>query len=138
APRRRERPDSDGARAMQPALRPRVFPLLRRSAARGGVSNMTGNDRGPEWQGDDGFGPGWGNQTAHDPQQTEDHVQGEDFGRGATAGRLIRGGYGAAPGGGGFAIRDAHWPEDVEKISAHMEVGGSDGGHVGLVECLRG
>ena len=102
---------------------------------------MTGNDRGPEWQGDDSFGPGWGNQTAHEPQASaasEDHVEGEDFGRGAKAGSLTRGGYGAAPGGGGFAIRDAHWHEDVEKIGAQMEVRGSDGGHVGLVDCLRG
>ena len=99
---------------------------------------MTGNDRSPEWQGDDSFGPGWGNQTTHDPQRADEHAAGEDFGRGATAGKLTRGGYGAAPGGGGFAIRDAHWHEDVEKISAHMEVRGSDGGHVGLVDCLRG
>ena len=25
---------------------------------------MTGNDRTPDWQGDDSFGPGWGNQTS--------------------------------------------------------------------------
>jgi hypothetical protein len=99
---------------------------------------MTGNDRRPEWQGDDSFGPGWGNQTAHDPQAADEPVAGEDFGRGATAGNLTKGGYGAAPGGSGFAIRDAHWHDDVEKIRAHMEVLGSDGLHVGTVDCLRG
>lgn len=101
---------------------------------------MTGKERGPEWQGDDSFGAGWGNQTTHDPRADEsgDHVQGADFGADARAGSLTRGGYGAAPGGSGFAVRDVNWHEDVEKIRAHMEVRGSDGGHVGLVDCLRG
>jgi hypothetical protein len=98
---------------------------------------MTGKERGPEWQGDDSFGAGWGNQTAHDPQ-TDEPEAGAEFGRDARAGELTRGGYGAAPGGSGFAIRDAHWHEDVEKIRAHMEVLGSDGLHVGTVDCLRG
>ena len=99
---------------------------------------MTGNDRGPEWQGDDAFGPGWGNQTAHDAQVEDEQVAGQDFGSGVTAGSLTRGGYGATPGGDDFAIRDAHWHEDVEKVREHMEVRGADGGHVGLVDCLRG
>ena len=100
---------------------------------------MTGKERGPEWQGDDSFGPGWGNQTAHEPTIADpDAIAGEDFGAGAQAGNLTRGGYGAAPGGSGFAIRDAAWHEDVEKIRAQMEVRGSDGGHVGMVDCLRG
>lgn len=99
---------------------------------------MTGNDRSPDWQGDDSFGPGWGNQTTHEPHLAEEHEEAAEFGSGARAGELVKGGYGAAPGGGGFAIRDAHWHEDVEKISAHMEVRGADGGHVGLVDCLRG
>jgi len=102
---------------------------------------MTGKERGPEWQGDDSFGPGWGNQTTHEPQareSSEEIVAGEDFGRDARAGSLTRGGYGAAPGGSGFAIRDASWHEDVEKITPQMEVRGSDGGHVGMVDCLRG
>jgi hypothetical protein len=98
---------------------------------------MTGKERGPEWQGDDSFGPGWGNQTTHEPHLT-DEAAGEDFGAGAKAGSLTRGGYGASPGGSGFAIRDAAWHEDVEKIRAPMEVRGSDGGHVGTVDCLRG
>ena len=99
---------------------------------------MTGNDRHPDWQGDDAFGPGWGNQTTHDPDLTEAPPAGADFGSDAKAGDLTRGGYGASPGGGGFAIRDVHWHEDVEKIRAHMEVLGSDGLHVGTVDCLRG
>ena len=102
---------------------------------------MTGKERGPEWQGDDSFGPGWGNQTTHEPPVAETGgqvVAGEDFGRDAKAGDLTRGGYGAAPGGSGFAIRDAHWHDAVEKIRAQMEVRGSDGGHVGMVDCLRG
>ncbi|HYD11304.1 MAG TPA: DUF2171 domain-containing protein [Allosphingosinicella sp.] len=99
---------------------------------------MTGKERGPEWQGDDSFGPGWGNQTAHDPQADRERAAGEDFGAGARAGDLTRGGYGAAPGGDGFAIRDAAWHEAVEKIREHMEVRGADGGHVGMVDCLRG
>src|SRR5436190_7628194 len=123
---------------MQPALHPCVFLLLRQCAARGGVSSMTGNDRSPEWQGDDSFGPGWGNQVVQDQHATDEHVEGAEFGSGANAGTLTRGGYGAAPGGGGFAIRDAHWHEDFEKIKAHMEVLGADGRHVGTVDCLRG
>jgi hypothetical protein len=99
---------------------------------------MIGNDRGPEWQGDDAFGPGWGNQTTHDPLPADMPEAGAEFGRDAQAGNLTSGGYGASPGGGGFAIRDAHWHEDVEKIRAHMEVLGSDGLHVGTVDCLRG
>lgn len=98
---------------------------------------MTGKERGPEWQGDDSFGPGWGNQTTPEPQAGEEPAAGADFGSGAQAGNLTRGGYGAAP-GGGFAIRDAAWHEDVEKIREHMEVLGSDGGHVGTVDALRG
>jgi hypothetical protein len=99
---------------------------------------MTNNERGPQWQGDDSFGPGWGNQTTHEPPVAEEPVAGEDFGAGAQAGSLTKGGYGAAAGGGGFAIRDATWHEDVEKIREHMEVLGSDGEHVGTVDCLRG
>jgi hypothetical protein len=99
---------------------------------------MTGNERDPEWQGDDSFGAGWGNQTAHDPQSGEEPVAGADFGAGATAGELIKGGYGTTPGGDGFAIRNEAWHADVEKIRAHMEVLGSDGLHVGTVDCLRG
>ena len=98
---------------------------------------MTGKERGPEWQGDDNFGAGWGNQTTHDPHLTE-AAEGQNFGAGAKAGDLTQGGYGAAPGGSGFAVRDAHWHEDVEKVRAHMEVRGADGGHVGMVDCLRG
>jgi hypothetical protein len=97
---------------------------------------MTNKERGPEWQGDDSFGPGWGNQTTHEPHLAEEPAAGADFGSGAQAGNLTKGGYGAAP--GGFAIRDASWHEDVEKIRAHMEVLGADGGHVGTVDCLRG
>jgi hypothetical protein len=99
---------------------------------------MINKERGPEWQGDDSFGPGWGNQTAHDAHVLAEPVAGEEFGAGARAGNLTKGGYGAAPGGSGFAIRDASWHEDVEKIKAHMEVLGADGGHVGTVDCLRG
>jgi hypothetical protein len=99
---------------------------------------MINKERGPEWQGDDSFGPGWGNQTAHDAHVLAEPVAGEEFGAGARAGNLTKGGYGAAPGGSGFAIRDASWYEDVEKIKAHMEVLGADGGHVGTVDCLRG
>jgi len=99
---------------------------------------MTGKERGPEWQGDDSFGPGWGNQTTHEQPIAAEPAAGEDFGAGAQAGTLTKGGYGAAPGGGGFAIRDASWHEDVEKIREHMEVLGSDGGHVGTVDALRG
>ncbi len=101
---------------------------------------MTSKERGPEWQGDDSFGGGWGNQTTHEPAANDaaDTVAGESFGSDASAGDLTRGGYGASPGGGGFAIRDAAWHEDVEKVRAHMEVLGSDGGHVGTVDALRG
>lgn len=102
---------------------------------------MTNKERGPEWQGDDSFGPGWGNQTIHEPiigETGADATAGEEFGRGARAGNLTCGGYGAAPGGSGFAIRDASWHEDVEKVREHMEVLGADGGHVGTVDCLRG
>jgi hypothetical protein len=99
---------------------------------------MINKERGPEWQGDDSFGPGWGNQTAHDAHVLAEPVAGEEFGAGARAGNLTKGGYGAAPGGSGFAIRDASWHEDVEKIKAHMEVLGADGGHVCRVVCRRG
>ena len=99
---------------------------------------MTGKDRPTEWQGDDSFGTGWGNQTTHGPQADAEKPAGADFGADAKAGDLTKGGYGAAPGAGDFAIRDAHWHEDVERIRAHMEVRGSDGGHVGMVDCVRG
>jgi hypothetical protein len=99
---------------------------------------MTGKDRPTEWQGDDSFGPDWGNQTTHGPQVDAEKAAGADFGADAKAGDLTKGGYGAAPGTGDFAIRDAHWHEDVERIRAHMEVRGSDGGHVGMVDCVRG
>ena len=99
---------------------------------------MTGTERGPEWQGDDSFGPGWGNQTTHEPHPDAGRAAGEDFGAGAKAGDLTRGGYGASPGGGGFAIRDADWHDAVERIREQMEVRGADGGHVGMVDCLRG
>lgn len=99
---------------------------------------MSSNERGPGWQGDDSFGAGWGNQTTHDGQPVEEPIAGADFGSGAQAGELTKGGYGASPGGSGFAIRDEAWHEDVEKIRAHMEVLGSDGLHVGTVDCLRG
>ena len=103
---------------------------------------MTNKERGPEWQGDDSFGPGWGNQTTHDAHALSEpagqRVAGEEFGAGVLAGNLTKGGYGASAGGGGFAIRDASWHEDVEKIREHMEVVGADGAHVGTVDCLRG
>lgn len=99
---------------------------------------MTGKKGGPEWQGQDSFGPGWGNQTTHEAHPDAERAAGTDFGAGATAGELTRGGPGAAPGGDGFAIRDATWHEDVERIRPHMEVRGSDNGHVGMVDCLRG
>jgi hypothetical protein len=100
---------------------------------------MTSTERGPEWQGDDSFGPGWGNQTTHEPRMA-DEAAGESFGRDAKAGDLTSGGagYGAIPAGSGFAIRDAGWHGEVEKIRPHMEVLGSDGGHVGTVDALRG
>ena len=99
---------------------------------------MIGKERGPEWQGDDSFGPGWGNQTTHEPEGSDAPAAGAEFGAGAGAGNLVRGGYGASPGGSEFAIRDAAWHEDVERIRAQMEVRGSDNGHVGMVDCLRG
>lgn len=99
---------------------------------------MTNKERGPEWQGDDSFGGGWGNQTTHEPSLADEPVAGEGFGRDAQAGTLTKGGYGAAPGGSGFAIRNEAWHEDVEKVRTHMEVLGSDGLHVGTVDCLRG
>jgi hypothetical protein len=99
---------------------------------------MTGKERGPEWQGDDSFGPGWGNQITREAQAADAPAAGADFGAGVRAGDLTQGGYGASPGGSGFAIRDAAWHEDVEKIRPHMDVRGSDGGHVGMVDALRG
>jgi len=98
---------------------------------------MTSKERGPEWQGDDSFGAGWGNQTTHEPRAV-DEAAGESFGRDASAGDLTRGGAGLGSTPGGFTIRDAAWHEDVEKVRAHMEVLGADGGHVGLVDALRG
>ena len=99
---------------------------------------MTSKERGPVWQGDDSFGPGWGNQIVHESRPAaESTAVGEDFGAGARGGALTRGGYGAQT-GEGFAVRDAGWHADVEKVRPHMEVRGSDGGHVGLVDKLRG
>ena len=99
---------------------------------------MTGKDRPTDWQGDDSFGPGWGNQTTHEAHPDTAQAAGADFGADARAGDLTKGGLGASPGGSDFAIRDAAWHDDVEKIRAQMEVRGSDGGHVGMVDCLRG
>ena len=98
---------------------------------------MTGKERGPEWQGDDSFGGGWGNQTTHEPRAV-DEIVGESFGRDVNAGDLTRGGTGLGSTPGGFTVRDAAWHEDVEKVRAPMEVLGSDGGHVGTVDALRG
>lgn len=100
---------------------------------------MSNKERGPEWQGDDSFGSGWGNQIVHEHNASDDDpVAGADFGAGARAGDLTKGGFGAAPAGSDFAVRDAGWHADVEKIRAHMEVLGADGGHVGTVDALRG
>lgn len=99
---------------------------------------MTGKERGPEWQGDGSFGSGWGNQTIHEPHAGEPPAAGADFGAGAEAGTLTKGGYGAAPGGDGFTVRNAAWHEGVEKIRPHMDERGADGGHVGMVDALRG
>ena len=99
---------------------------------------MTSKERGPEWQGDDSFGGGWGNQIVHDTQPGETPAAGAAFGAGASGGDLTRGGYGAAPAAGDFAVRDAAWQAEAEKVRAHMEVLGADGGHVGTVDALRG
>jgi hypothetical protein len=53
------------------------------------------------------------------------------------AGALTKGGYGATA-ADGFAIRNETWHAEIEKIRAHMEVLGADGGHVGTVDALRG
>jgi len=98
---------------------------------------MSIKERGPEWQGDDSFGSGWGNQIVHETSPEGENAAGADFGAGAAPGTLTRGGYGAAT-GSDFAVRDAAWHDDVEKIRPHMEVLGADGGHVGTVDNLRG
>lgn len=102
---------------------------------------MGDKERGPEWRGEDSFGGGWGNQAPQDPRPPEGEA-GDSFGRDAAAGDLSRGCAGQAGmfGGDGpdFAIRNAQWHEAVERIRAHMEVVGSDGGHVGIVDCVRG
>src|SRR3954451_24539262 len=103
---------------MQPALHARVFPSVAAHSAGEGVSDMINKDRGPEWQGDDSFGAGWGNQTVHDPQTGKEPVAGADFGAGATAGELTKDGYGTVP-GGGFAIRGEVWRAQVEMIREH-------------------
>ena len=83
---------------------------------------MTGKERGPEWQGDDSFGAGWGNQTTHDPHPAEGRRR-RGFRRRRDARAISpKAAMARRPGGGGFAIRDAAWHEDVEKIRAHMEV----------------
>lgn len=97
-------------------------------------------ERDTQWQGDDAFGAGWGNQTTRDePPEPE---EGAAFGSDAAPGDLGRAGAGHAgmfgDAGPDFAIHDARWAEAVERVREHMDVAGSDGGHVGIVDCVRG
>jgi hypothetical protein len=97
--------------------------------------------RETQWQGNGSFGEGWGNQTSA-PEAPPADGAGTSFGQDAAAGDLVRGSAGFAGRFGGdgpdFAIRNAQWAEAVARVRPHMEVVGSDGGHVGTVDKVRG
>ena len=90
-------------------------------------------ERETQWQGDDSFGAGWGNQTAEGEHQAEPSPLGAD---GALDGNP-----------GDFEIRRSEAerasllaPSDdrAEQVREHMEVVGADGAHVGTVDKVRG
>ncbi len=90
-------------------------------------------ERETQWQGDDSFGPGWGNQTAEPEHQAEPSPLAAD---GALDGNP-----------GDFEIRRSEAerasllePRDdsAGRVREHMEVVGADGGHVGTVDMVRG
>jgi hypothetical protein len=90
-------------------------------------------ERETQWQGDDSFGAGWGNQTAEpehpaepSPLAADGALDGnpQDFEiRRSEAERTS-----LLEAGEGFAGR----------VGAHMEVVGTDGAHVGIVDKVRG
>lgn len=90
-------------------------------------------ERETQWQGDDSFGAGWGNQTAEPDHPPEPSPLAAD---GALDGNP-----------GDFEIRRAEaerasllQPSDgrAAQVREHMEVVGSDGAHLGTVDKVRG
>ena len=90
-------------------------------------------ERETQWQGDDSFGAGWGNQTAEPDPPAEPSPLAAD---GALDGNP-----------GDFEIRRRETerasllqPRDdfAAQVREHMEVVGADGAHVGTVDKVRG
>ena len=90
-------------------------------------------ERETQWQGDDSFGAGWGNQTAEPDPPVEPSPVGAD---GALDGNPQD-----------FEIRRSEAerasllePRDdrAGEVREHMEVVGADGAHVGIVDKVRG
>ena len=90
-------------------------------------------ERDTQWQGDDSFGAGWGNQTAEPEHQTDLTPLAADS--------AIDGNP------GDFTIQrsEAERPslldprdDTAQRIGEHMEVLGADGAHVGIVDKVRG
>jgi hypothetical protein len=139
--------------------------------------------RETQWRGDQGFGAGWGNQTARSPAPDDPYYQGSGFG--LDQGGIRYGGPGFGGGGfrsaareyeitrrdprylawrdremaaldrdyddyasesqslfdrefGSWRARRGEQRAAVAEVKAHMEVVGSDGAHVGTVDCTQG
>ena len=90
-------------------------------------------ERETQWQGDDSFDAGWGNQTAEPEHPAEPSPLAAD---------------GALDGDpGDFEIRRSEAEraslletrdDGAGRVRAHMEVVGADGAHVGIVDKVRG
>lgn len=90
-------------------------------------------ERETQWQGDDSFGAGWGNQTAEPDPPAEPPPRAAD---GALVGNAQD-----------FEIRRSEAEraslleprnDRAAQVREHMEVAGADGAHVGIVDKVRG
>jgi len=94
---------------------------------------MDDKERETQWQGDDSFGAGWGNQTAEPEHQAEPSPLAADS---ALDGNPQD-----------FEIRRSEAEraslleargDGAGRVREHMEVVGADGAHVGIVDKVRG
>jgi hypothetical protein len=90
-------------------------------------------ERDTQWQGDDSFGAGWGNQTAEPDHPTD------------LTPRAADGAIDGNPGDFKIQRSEAERPSLLEprddaaaRVREHMEVLGADGDHVGTVDKVRG
>jgi hypothetical protein len=115
---------------MQPALRARVSP---REATWPAKEQIMTKERETQWQGDDSFGAGWGNQTAEPEHPADPSPLAADGPLDGNPGDFeIR--RSEAERASLLEARD----DGAERVRAHMEVVGADGAHVGTVDKVRG